>query len=95
MELVVMKVEDIPPPLSVATLKHRRNVMTTAGVVLVIAWVPLWDLQSFAPLGFKIDATVALLIWGVIAYHYSTVGLNDAAVTAFRHNVLEFTEQLG
>lgn len=32
------------------------------------------------------------IIWGLIAYHYSTVGLNDVAINAFRHNILEFTE---
>jgi NhaD family Na+/H+ antiporter len=32
------------------------------------------------------------IIWGMIAYQYSTEGFNDAAITAFRHNVLEFTE---
>jgi hypothetical protein len=61
-----MEAKDIPPPLSARTLKHRRNVMTTAGIILVVAWVPMWDLQSFAPLGFKIEATGALVIWGVM-----------------------------
>ena len=32
------------------------------------------------------------IIWGMIAYQYSSVGLNDAAINAFRHNILEFTE---
>jgi len=62
-----MEVKDIPPPLSFRTLKHRRNLMTTAGIILVVAWVPLWNLQSFAPLGFKIEATAALLIWGILS----------------------------
>ena len=62
-----MKVEDIPLPLSARTLKHRRNVMTSAGIILVVAWVPLWDLQSFEPMGFKIETTTALIIWGVLA----------------------------
>jgi len=35
---------------------------------------------------------VAGIIWGLIAYQYSTAGLNEIAITAFRHNVLEFTE---
>jgi len=61
-----MEAKDIPPPLSVRTLKHRRNVMTTGGIILVVAWVPLWDLQSFAPLGFKFGTTAALVIWGVM-----------------------------
>lgn len=62
-----MKVKDIPLPLSARTLRHRRNLMTTAGIIVVVAWVPLWDLQSFEPLGFKIDTTAALLIWGVLS----------------------------
>jgi len=32
------------------------------------------------------------IIWGLIAYQYSTAGINDIALAAFRHNVLEFTE---
>ena len=32
------------------------------------------------------------IIWSLITYQYSTAGLNDLAVTAFRRNVLKFTE---
>ena len=32
------------------------------------------------------------LIWGLIAYQYSLHGFDEAAVTAFRHNLLEFAE---
>jgi NhaD family Na+/H+ antiporter len=32
------------------------------------------------------------LIWGLIAYQYSTVGLNETVVSAFRHFLLEFSE---
>ena len=32
------------------------------------------------------------LIWGLIAYQYSTVGLSETVVSAFRHFLLEFSE---
>ncbi len=32
------------------------------------------------------------IIWGLIAYQYSTAGLDDVTIVAFRHNILEFTE---
>ncbi len=32
------------------------------------------------------------IIWGLIAYQYSTAGLTDQAGSAFRHNLLEFSE---
>lgn len=31
-------------------------------------------------------------IWAVIAYYYSTQGMDDVVINAFRHNLLEFSE---
>ena len=32
------------------------------------------------------------IIWGMIAWYYSSQGLTEMAITAFRHNLLEFAE---
>ena len=40
--------------------------MTTAGIILVVAWVPVWDVQSFEPFGYAIDTNAAIVIWAVM-----------------------------
>ncbi|MBT3559373.1 MAG: hypothetical protein HN644_01185 [Rhodospirillales bacterium] len=62
-----LNVKDIPPPLSDRTLKHGRHVMTVAGIILVLAWIPGWDLLTLDPFGYKIDVTMALLIWALLS----------------------------
>ncbi len=70
--VMTMKIKDIPPPLSARTLAHARHVMTVAGVIMVLAWVPGWNLATLNPFGFMIDAMTVLSIWcvlsGVLAY---------------------------
>jgi NhaD family Na+/H+ antiporter len=45
------------------------------------------DMRKSKPVIFA-----AGLIWGLIAYYYSSHGLGESAVTVFRHNLLEFSE---
>ncbi len=57
---------DIPAPLSDRTLVHGRNVMATASVILVLAWVPYIEIKKFEPLGFKITEGGELSVWGIL-----------------------------
>ena len=58
---------DIPAPLSDRTLAHGRNVMATAGVILVLAYVPYIEIAKFAPLGFDFSEGGELSVWGILA----------------------------
>ncbi len=62
-----INIKDIPPPLSLQTLAHGRHVLTIGGIIVVLAWVPAWNLTTLNPLGFKLDAMAALTIWCLLS----------------------------
>jgi hypothetical protein len=53
--------------LSDRTLKYGRNVMVTAGTMIVLAWVPEINIEKFEPFGLIISPGSAFSIWGVLS----------------------------
>lgn len=70
------------PPLSDRTLKYGRNVMATAGVVIVLAWVPEIDVGRFHPFGFDFLTGGKLSAWSVLCavlvYYFGSFGFAAA-----------------
>ncbi len=58
------------------THKYGRNVMATAGVILVLAWVPGIEISAFEPFGFVIgdapggELSIWWLLGGVLVYYF-------------------------
>ena len=48
------------------TLKYGRNVMATAGAMIVLAWMPEINIEKFEPFGLVISPGAAFSIWGVL-----------------------------
>jgi hypothetical protein len=57
--------EDIES-LSDRTLKYGRNVMATAAVMIVLAWMPDFNVERFEPFGLVVSPGAAFSIWGVL-----------------------------
>ena len=62
-----------PQPLTDRTLVHGRNVMASAGVILVLAWAPGIKIRDFHPMDFQFtdgsELSVWLLLVGVMIYY--------------------------
>ncbi len=58
---------DTPAPLSDRTLKYGRNVLAVSAVILVLAYVPYIDVETFKPLGFDPAQGGAMSVWGILA----------------------------
>lgn len=65
--------------LSDRTLKYGRNVMATAGAMMVLAWVPEINIERFEPFGLIVSPGGAFSIWGVLCavliYYFANFAL--------------------
>ena len=56
-----------PPPLTDRALVHGRNVMASAGVILVLAWVPGIEITKFHPMDYTFTEGSELSVWSLLA----------------------------
>ena len=88
------------PMLTLATTGNSDNWLDLtshpigifAVVLFVIAYIMVICEECTQLRKSKPVILAAGIIWGLIAFHYNYQGINDIAINAFRHNVLEFTE---
>ena len=62
----MLELIDARAPLSDRTLKYGRNVLVAGVVILVLAYVPYINVETFKPMGFDPDKGGAMSVWGIL-----------------------------